>query len=382
MAFTTLNGFDVELASSKVLYEGFTQAIQHIEDRGCTSEYLPEAEVRSVHSIDLARLLPRIPGFRVLGSSLNGGYGNTQNQTLAIPTSQTATFTIPVDMFFDRSTSEYQSQIWANKLNLRNYIQGSIIDQAADTVNMITHAKQWEAFFTDSFSEEATTEEIATSISAFTDFEDASEAYITMNSLLDDGVLELGAKAVPPEHRQAFISTAFKSALKLQYKTNASEASNLILASGYINPYTKQPDARVDMKSGYCGIYDGVFMYQFNSYMRKLTYLCLNLTSAAQALLDNVHAYVVYGKGTVRGIAGPRIYVNPHPTEGGSVIFAPQMKVGVKVLSGKSIKMCVKGGFTAANLATIQAGMSFGAPTDAQVVAMFGTGIFNDNTTV
>lgn len=100
-----------------------------------------------------------------------------------------------------------------------------------------------------------------------------------------------------------------------------------------------------------------------------------------EQLLKNMDAMIVYGMGTVRGIVGPSVVANPHPFQGG-VFILPKMKIGVEVLSGKTIKMVVKGGWTPEEIALIKNSIRF-TPIDGQAVTgndAFQTGIFNDGT--
>ena len=61
---------------------------------------------------------------------------------------------------------------------------------------------------------------------------------VPANSVLTDGVVEIGAMYIPMDERQAFISSKFDRIMKRQYMGNASEAAAKILATGYINPFT------------------------------------------------------------------------------------------------------------------------------------------------
>ena len=102
-----------------------------------------------------------------------------------------------------------------------------------------------------------------------------------------------------------------------------------------------------------------------------------------RGLLDKLNGMVVYGAGTCRGIVGPTVQANPNPFFGG-VYILPQMKVGVEVLHGATIKCIVNGGaaladtWTAANIAMIMNTITF-TPIDGEVVKGNVSG-FNDGT--
>lgn len=182
--------------------------------------------------------------------------------------------------------------------------------------------------------------------------------------------------------------------IKSQYMQNASEAAARILATGFINPFNDSESARIDTRTGLCGMYDGVDLFMFNGVTRYYVYVALGLRGTAndaggnlpavRGLLDKFTGMIVYGAGTCRGIVGPSVEANPNFYFGG-VYILPKMKVGVEVLHGATIKMIINGGteladtWTAANIATIMNTVTF-TPIDGDVVKGNMAG-FNDGTT-
>ena len=71
MAFVTLNGYDVEHASSMLVYENLFPEIQHINGKGVVDKYTMPSDVESVTYIDVMRVLPYAPRFRKLGGLNN-----------------------------------------------------------------------------------------------------------------------------------------------------------------------------------------------------------------------------------------------------------------------------------------------------------------------
>ena len=45
MAFVTVKGYDVEHASSLLVYENLFPEIQHINGKGCVDKYTPSSDV-------------------------------------------------------------------------------------------------------------------------------------------------------------------------------------------------------------------------------------------------------------------------------------------------------------------------------------------------
>lgn len=391
MAFVTLQGYDVQHASSLLVYENLFPEIQHINGKGCIDTYTKTNDVESVTMIDVMRVLPYAPRFRKLGGTNNGTWHNQKNEGGFNNAPQSTHYTIPVDLIYDEGIAITSPQIYSNPIKLKEVVMAQLIKTAGLSINVITFAKQFEAFFRDNFTKGAAkdTELVGTVFSGDKTKkadEDGSyaDAFIAANSALTDGCLEIGALQIPLEERQAFVTPDFDRVMKRQYMQNASEASAKILANGFINPFTGKEGTRINSATGLCGTYDGVDMFLYNSVTNKFVEIALNIPSnsatAEVALFRQIRAFIVYGAGTCRGIVGPSIEANPNTYFGG-VYILPKMKVGVEVLSGKTIKVIIEGTWTKENIDTITAKLAF-TPIDGKVITgkeVFPTE-FNDGT--
>lgn len=416
MAFQTLNGYDVEHASSMLVYENLFPTIQHINGKGVIDKYTSTNDVESVTYIDIMRVLPYAPRFRQLGAKNNGAYHNAQNEGGYNNAPQSTHYTIPVDLIYDEGVPITSPQIYANPVALRQVVLAQLVKTAGMAINVITYAKQIEGFFRngDNFDKakahdvgaieaaDITADEIANAVFAYdpsvvaTDANSSTNAFISANESLNDGIPEIGALTVPTDERQGFITPQLNRLMKAQYMQNASEASARILATGFINPFNGQEGKRIDTETGLCGMYDGVDLFMFNKVTRQFVYVALGLLGTAndaagklptvRGLLDKFTGMIVYGAGTCRGIVGPSVEANPNTYYGG-VYILPKMKVGVEVLHGATIKMIIDAGanlantWTAANIADIMNTIKF-TPIDGKVVK--GNNVvagFNDGTT-
>lgn len=416
MAFVAVNGYDVEHASSMLVMENLFPKIQHINNKGVIDKYTPSNAVESVTYIDVLRVLSYVPNFRQLGATNNGKFHNKANEGGYNNAPQSTHYTIPVDLIFDRGVPITDAQIYSNPVALKQVVMGNLVDLAAQTINIITFAKQFEGYFRngDNFDKGLThdkgsivntdisDDEIANAIFSFDpavaglSAGSPTLAFQNANASLDDGIPEIGAYVVDRDKRQAFITPQYNTLMKGQYAQNASEAAARILATGYINPFNADANSRPDAGTGLCGQYDGVDMFIWNKTTRLLTYIALGILGTAndaasdlatcRTALDKVAGFVIYGAGTCRGIVGPSITANPNPFFGG-VYILPKMKVGVNVLHGATIKMIVNAGtslasaWTKANIATLMNTLTF-TPIDGDTV----TGLnvipgFNDGTT-
>lgn len=413
MSFVAVNNFDVEHASSMLVYENLFPEIQHINGKGCIDKYTPSSDVESVTYIDVMRVLPYAPRFRQLGATNNGAYHNAKNVGGYGNAPQSTHYTIPVDLIYDEGVAITSPQIYANPIALKQVVLAQLVKTAGMAINIITYAKQLEAFFRngDNFDKALTHTKGNVTASDITDAELAAAvfsydpavsglsansptlAFQKANASLDDGVSEIGALVIPRDERQAFISSDYNILMKGQYAQNASEAAAKILYTGFINPFNNQEGKRIDERTGLLGGYDGVDLFLMNKVTRQFIYVALGILGTAddtdfathRALLDQVGGMIVYGAGTCRGIVGPSVSANPNVYFGG-VYILPKMKVGVEVLHGATIKLIVNAGaslasaWTKANVAALINTLEF-TPIDGSVVTGSVVSGFNDGTT-
>ena len=416
MSYVALNGYDVEHASSMLVYENLFPEIQHINGKGCIDKYTKTEDVDSVTYIDVMRVLPYAPRFRKLGSLNNGAYHNSKNVGGYNNAPQSQHYTIPVDLIYDEGVAITSPQIFSNPINLKQVVLAQLVKTAGMAINVITYAKQIEGFFRngDNFDKglshqvgsivqgDISAGEIADAVfsydgtAATTAATYATSVFQSANESLNDGIPEIGALTVPSDERQGFITPQLNRLMKAQYLQNASEASARILANGFMNPFNGAESDRIDSRTGMCGMYDGVDLFMFNKVTRKFVYVALGILgtaddtdetlTAVRGLLDKLQGMIVYGAGTCRGIVGPSITANPNVYFGG-VYILPKMKVGVEVLHGATIKVLVDAGaslagaWTAANIATIMNTIKF-TPIDGDTVK--GNDVvagFNDGST-
>lgn len=414
MAFKAVNGYDVEHASSMLVYENLFPEIQHINGKGVIDKYTKTSDVESVTYIDVMRVLPYVPRFRQLGAVNNGKYHNAKNVGGYNNAPQSTKYTIPVDLMYDEGVAITQAQVYSNPVELKAVVLAQLVKTAGMSINIITYAKQLEGFFRngDNFDKalnhqvgaivanDITADEIANAVFGFDpaaptqSANHATMAFLSANESLNDGIPEIGALTVPSDERQGFITPQLNRIMKSQYLQNASEASARILANGFMNPFDGRETDRIDSRTGMCGMYDGVDLFQFNKVTRSFVYIALGISGTAddsagdlptvRGLLDRFEGMIVYGAGTCRGIVGPSVEANPNPYFGG-VYILPRMKVGVEVLHGGTIKLIVNAGanlanmWTDANIAMIMNTIKFTAIDGVGVTG--NTAGFNDGTT-
>ena len=379
MALGTINGFSVEEATSKYVLENMIGGIAHINGKGVTDKYTLSNDVRSVTKVDVMRLKAVLPAVRKLGAVNNGGYINKYNTPAQGNSPQSVNYSIDVDLFFDRLIPVGAAQLLANKTDFETIVQSEVIDAMNWAINIVTYAKQIEAFFRngDNFDKalahqkgsvvaaDITNAELANALFQYdgTLMNDCVKKFVKANNKLNS-ILELGQYRVPVDARQAFVSPDLHADMMAQYASNASQAAAQINATGFINPFTQSPTKRVDVeRSGLCGLYNGVTMTQLYDSDRDLIYIYLGIKgtandadvtlTACRTALDKFTGMIVAGAGTCRGIAvAPTISVKEDPYNAQMVNIAPLMKMGVEVLHGASIKLLIDAGASLANALT------------------------------
>ena len=392
MAYVTRNGFDVEHASSLLVMENLLPTIQHINGMGVTDKFTKTDDIENVTMIDVTRVLPYAPRFRKLGAVNNGGWHNAVN-TGYNNAPQSAHYTINVDLVYDEGVAVTRTIAESSPIQLQQIVMTQVVESAGLAINVVTYAKQIEGFF-DNFDASGlpvdanvTSQFLADSTLAPNVTNSYEDAFINANANLTKGVKSIGAFVVPVRERQAFITPDFDRIMKRQYMTNASSEATRILANGVINPFTDQVSVRINEKTGYCGVYDGVDLFLMNDMVMHFVYYALGLnpddstdpTYAIVTLLKKIRAMIVYGGATVRGIVGPTVEANVNTYYGG-VYILPKLKMGVEVIAPDGIKMLVDTAvWTSAEIISIKGALSFTA-LDGNTVKPTPTG-FNDGTT-
>ena len=351
---------------------------------------LIELGYKNVTLIDVMRVLPYAPRFRKLGAANNGAWSNAKNDGRS-NAPQSVHYTIPVDLIYDEGVPITRTIAESNPIQLQAIVMKQVVEAAALSINVVTYAKQIEGWLK---NYDDTTGALIDATN-FSDFgADASlapnvtgsyaDAFIEANGVLTDGVKSIGAFVVDVNERQAFATTKFNRIMKRQYMQNASTPATHMLANGVLNPFNDTESIRINEKTGYLGVYDGVDIFLFNSTVKKFVYYALGLTPSDTteiALLDKIACMIVYANATVRGIVGPTVEVNPNVYYGGAYLL-PKLKMGVEVVAPDGIKVVVDdaNGFTAANILALKAKVTFTA-LDGSVVAPTPTG-FNNGTSM
>lgn len=333
-----VSGVALKETASAQVFENFIQNVLHVNGKGVDESYVNQAALNS-QSIAIPRVLLGAGGFRTLGATVNGGQFNAKDAIVP----QSNYFYVPLLYVYDRT--ETLAKIMNDKAGyeLLSKVTANIGKKIARGINAITFAEQISTTLNESITGGKAT--------YITEGNSAYDAFVDANALLDEGDEAIESDYFPTEMRQAFVRPSFFSAFKKGDGTRYVTQSNLgqeMLATGVLNPFTNSEASKVQLRDGYAGDIDGVPVYKVSPILWKLAaqYTMKDGSALAATAFDNIDAMVCSAVGTIRGFSSNgEVEVVP-ATSGQGWILQPLVHGGVKCVSGKSVRLIVKTGFT------------------------------------
>ena len=167
------------------------------------------------------------------------------------------------------------------------------------------------------------------------------------NAKVSKGDSKLYADYFPANERQGFLfDSIFLVDLTDTAALSASDVATRMLAQGGMNPFTNEKKTVADFQSGYCGWLDGMPLYQVSEQVKAVTYEYLGLDPDTDAnvigLLEQLSGLIAPANATVRGLRPTSFKTVDDPDTQG-VIVQPKVNMGVRCLSGNSLKAIFSG---------------------------------------
>lgn len=336
--YTILDSVALKNIASPMVFEKFVQDILHVNGKGVDERYVLGSGL-GAQSIAIPKVDLGAGDFRQLGATVNGGQFNGLDTVI----SSSDYIYVPLNYVYDRT--ETLARVMNDKAgyDLLAAKTENIRRKITRGINALTFAVQIARALNDSAAADAPlyVEETASGT--------MYDSYIDANSLLGDGDEAIGADYFPTEMRQAF----FRSAALGQMKKDKSVIldSNLgqqMLATGVLNPFKSDEGSKVEIRNGYSGEIDGVPVYTVSPILLKLAarYCQINSVTLADTAFDNIDALVCSAVGTLRGFTSmAEIEVVP-AQQGQGWVLQPLVHGGCVCISGKSVRLIVKNGFT------------------------------------
>lgn len=370
--------------TSHVVYKNLYQKVLHKDGHGITDRFVTP-EMTNAAMVDIFVPIPIGARFRMRGAETNGLWANQNNQPGANGQRKhvlSKRFTIDILKRYDQNIAVSEDEvegIGATSLDesFEQICKDQIMQDIAININGYTFASQLYSFFMDSFDQNGTgitQKEITDAIEAYTyDPENrtaAVRAFKLANAKVTKGDSKLYAGYYPADKRQAFLfDTVYLVDLTDTAALSASDIATKMVAGGGMNAFTNEKKTVADYEDGLVGWLDGMPLYSVLEQVKDATYYYLGLNESDDEknttvidLLSRISCLIAPANATIRGLKPTSFKTVDDPDTQG-VIIQPKVNMGVRCLSGNSIKIVVNGNpFTAEELSTIRGAIDFKLP--------------------
>ena len=359
MSLFNVSNQQVARKVSKTVYKNLYQDIIHKDGFGISDKFVTPEQTNAA-IIDIYVPIPINNRFRMRGSSTNGDWANKEN----LPNSETGQrkhvlskrFSIDILKRYDTNIAISEDEVeGTNAADLDEGFEKICKDQIeqdiAININGYTFASQLYSFFIDSFSESPTADEVRKAVEIYTydptNRTAAVRAFKLSNAKVSKGDSKLYAGYYPAEARQAFLfNTTFLVDLTDTAALSASDVATRMVAQGGLNAFTNEKKTVADFEKGYVGWLDGMPLYEVLQQVKDATYYYLGLDASTDAetiaLLEQLSAFIAPANATLRGLRPTSFKTVDDPDTQG-VIIQPKVNMGVRCLSGNSLKAIFSG---------------------------------------
>lgn len=358
MSLFNVNNQQIARLVSKIVYKNLYQDIIHKDGFGITDKFVTPEQTNAA-MIDIYVPLPINNRFRMRGAATNGKWTNENN----LPGSDgqrkhvlSRRFTIDILKRYDTNIAISEDEVeGTNAANLnegfeqicKNQIEQDIVIN----INGYTFASQLYSFFIDSFGTTPTAAEVKKAIEIYTydstNRTAATRAFKLSNAKVSKGDSKLYAGYYPADQRQAFLfDPTFLVDLSDTNALSASDVATRMVAQGGLNAFTGEKKTVADYQSGYVGWLDGMPLYEVLTQVKDATYYYLGLDPTADATaisyLEQLSCLIAPANATLRGLRPTSFKTVDDPDTQG-VIIQPKVNMGVRCLSGNSLKAVFSG---------------------------------------
>jgi len=361
MSLFNVNNQQIARLVSKTVYKNLYQDIIHKDGFGITDKFVtPEQTNAAV--IDIYVPLPINNRFRMRGAATNGAWTNKDN----LPDSTTGQrkhvlskrFSIDILKRYDTNIAISEDEVeGTNAANLNEGFEqickNQIEQDIAININGYTFASQLYSFFIDSFGTTPTAAEVKKAIEIYTysasNRTAATRAFKLSNAKVSKGDSKLYAGYYPADQRQAFLfDPTFLVDLSDTNALSASDVATRMVAQGGLNAFTGEKKTVADYQSGYVGWLDGMPLYEVMTQIKDAIYYYLGLDATKTAdqtvigYLEQLSCLIAPANATLRGLRPTSFKTVDDPDTQG-VIIQPKVNMGVRCLSGNSLKAVFSG---------------------------------------
>ncbi len=359
MGLFNLSNQQVARLTSKTVYKNLYQDIIHKDGFGISDRFVTPEQTNAA-IIDIYVPIPINNRFRMRGAASNGAWANKDN----LPNSETGQrkhvlskrFSIDILKRYDTNIAVSEDEVeGTNAANLNEGFEQICKEQIeqdiAININAYTFASQLYSFFIDSFSDTPTSVEVKKAIEMYTynlsNRTAAIRAFKLSNAKVSKGDSKLYAGYYPADKRQAFLfNTEFLVDLTDTCALSASDVATRMLAQGGMNAFTGEAKTVADFQKGYVGWLDGMPLYEVMEQVKDAMYYYLSLDANTDATvigyLEQLSCLIAPANATLRGLRPTSFKTVDDPDTQG-VIIQPKVNMGVRCLSGNSLKAVFSG---------------------------------------
>lgn len=357
MSLFNLSNQQVARKVSKTVYKNLYQDIIHKDGFGITDRFVTPEQTNAA-IIDIYVPIPINSRFRMRGAETNGLWTNKEN----LPNAETGQrkhvlskrFSIDILKRYDTNIAVSEDEVeGVGAANLDEGFEQICKDQIeqdiAININGYTFASQIFSFFMDSFGTTPTADEVKKAIELYTYSPEnrtaATRAFKLSNAKVSKGDSKLYAGYYPADKRQGFLFDAtFLVDLTDTAALSASDVATRMVAQGGLNAFTGEKKTVADFQSGYVGWLDGMPLYEVMEQVKDAIYYYLSIeaNTTVIALLEQMSALIAPANATLRGLRPTSFKTVDDPDTQG-VIIQPKVNMGVRCLSGNSLKAVFSG---------------------------------------
>lgn len=359
MGLFNLSNQQVARLVSKTVYKNLHQDIIHKDGFGITDRFVTPEQTKAA-MIDIYVPLPLNNRFRMRGAATNGAWANKDN----LPDATTGQrkhvlskrFTIDILKRYDTNIAISEDEVeGTNAASLdegfEQICKEQIEQDIAINVNGYTFASQIYSFIIDSFSATPTDAEVKKAIELYaydsSNKTGAIRAFKLSNAKVSKGDSKLYAGYYPADKRQGFLfDPTFLVDLAETAALSASDVATRMVAQGGLNAFTGEKKTVADFETGYVGWLDGMPLYEVETQIKDAIYYYLGLDATEDATvigyLEQLVAMIAPSNATLRGLR-PTAFKTVDDPDVQGVIIQPKVNMGVRCLSGNSIKAVFSG---------------------------------------
>ncbi len=359
MGLFNLSNQQVARKVSKTVYKNLYQDIIHKDGFGITDRFVTPDQTNAA-IIDVYVPIPIGNRFRMRGAASNGAWANTDN----LPNQTTGQrkhvlskrFSIDILKRYDSNIAVSEDEIeGTNAASLDEGFEQICKDQIeqdiAININGYTFASQIYSFFMDSFSATPTIAQVKAAVEIYkydaSNRTAAIRAFKLSNAKVSKGDSKLYAGYYPADKRQGFLfNTTFLVDLTDTAALTASDVAARMLAGGGMNAFTSEQKTVADFEKGYVGWLDGMPLYEVLQQVKDAMYYYLGLDTETDATaigyLEQLSGFIAPANATLRGLRPTSFKTVDDPDVQG-VIIQPKVNMGVRCLSGNSLKAIFSG---------------------------------------